>query len=164
MASFCEHVNTHSNFLAGWGTLKAGCIPKQWKLQLNLNSTQNLGSTATEQNTCSHMAQCAPRTPYHNCNAIGGKVGNSTEKQLGMPISCELSSRPVVQLTMERKYLEERNILFVQLIGQEPCLHDRSSPHYSRRDKIDLAWGRIAQEMKRKQRRKRGESSVSTTR
>jgi hypothetical protein len=73
---------------------------------------------------------------------------NSTEKQLGISVCCELSSRPVVQLTMEKKYLEEINILCVQLIQQEPCLYDKSSPDYSTRDKTDLAWCRTAQEMK----------------
>jgi hypothetical protein len=50
------------------------------------------------------MAQCAPRKPYRYCNATGGKVGNSTEKQSGIH---ELSSRPDVQMTIEKKYLEE---------------------------------------------------------
>jgi hypothetical protein len=61
----------------------------------------------------------SPSKPHHNCKATGGKVGNYTEKQLGMSLCCELSSRPVVQLTMEEKYLEEINILFVQLVEQE---------------------------------------------
>jgi hypothetical protein len=33
--------------------------------------------------------------------ATTGKVRNLDEKQLGMPISCELNSRSVVQLTVE---------------------------------------------------------------
>jgi hypothetical protein len=56
------------------------------------------------------MAQCTTRKPYRNCNGTGGKFGNSTEKQLGMSVSCELSSHAVAQLTIGKKYLEERNI------------------------------------------------------
>jgi hypothetical protein len=51
---------------------------------------------------------------------------------------------------MENKYLEEINVLFVQLTAQEPCLYDKCSPDYSRRYKTDLAWCKIAQDMKEK--------------
>jgi hypothetical protein len=71
-------------------------------------------------------------------------------RRLGMSLSCELSSSPGVQLTMEKKYLGKKKILFVQLIEQEPCLYDKCSPDYSRRDKTDLGSCRIAQKMKEK--------------
>jgi hypothetical protein len=51
---------------------------------------------------------------------------------------------------MEKKYLEKINILFLKLIEQEPCLYDKCNPDYSRRDKTDLAWCRIEQEIKEK--------------
>jgi hypothetical protein len=65
-------------------------------------------------------------------------------------------------MTTENKYLEERNILFIQLTEQEPCLYDKCSPDYSRRDTTGLAWCRIAQEMKTKRGHKRGEPSTSS--
>jgi hypothetical protein len=107
------------------------------------------------------MAECAPAKHYRNCSATGGKFGNSTEKQLGMSVCCELSSRAVVQVIVEKKYLEEINILFVHLTEQEPCYH-KCSPDYSRRDKTDLAWCRIAQEIKERKGCKRGEPSTSS--
>lgn len=68
-----------------------------------------------------------------------------------MSVSCELSSRPVVHLTVEHKSPEERNTLFAQLIEREACLSDKRSPGgHSRRDKIDPAWCRIAEEMRGK--------------
>jgi hypothetical protein len=48
---------------------------------------------------------------------------------------------------MARKVDEATNFAFVQLIEQEPSLYDKSHPDYARRDKMDLAWGRIAREM-----------------
>jgi hypothetical protein len=90
------------------------------------------------------MAQSTPRKPYSNCNATEEKLGNSTEKQLGMSVSCELSFRPVVQMTTEKKYFEERNILFVQLIEEKLRLYDKCSSDYSRRHKTGLAWCRTA--------------------
>jgi hypothetical protein len=62
---------------------------------------------------------------------------------------------------MEKKCLEERNILLLQLTEQETCFYDECSPDYSRRDKTDLAWCRIAQKMKEKKERKRDESSTT---
>jgi hypothetical protein len=49
---------------------------------------------------------------------------------------------------MEKKYIKKINILLVQLTEQEPCIYDKCSPDYSRRDKTDLSWCGIAQEMK----------------
>jgi hypothetical protein len=50
----------------------------------------------------------------------------------------------------------QNKYLFVQLIEQEPCVYDKCSPDYSRRNKTDLGWCRIAQEMKEKGERKGG--------
>jgi hypothetical protein len=79
--------------------------------------------------------------------------GAVTAAQLRSNSACQFPvslSRPVVHLTMEKKYLEERNILFVQLTEQELCLYDKCSLDYSRRDKTDLAWCRIALKMEKK--------------
>jgi hypothetical protein len=51
---------------------------------------------------------------------------------------------------MEKKYLEERNILFAQLTEQEPYIYDKRSVDCSRRDITDFARCRIQQEMKDK--------------
>jgi hypothetical protein len=39
---------------------------------------------------------------------------------------------------MTRKVDETANFVFVQLIGQEKGLYDKSHPEYARRDKVDL--------------------------
>jgi hypothetical protein len=54
-----------------------------------------------------------------------------------MSVCCELSSGPVVQLTMGNKYLGKRNISLVYLTEQEPRLYDKCNTDYSRRDKTD---------------------------
>jgi hypothetical protein len=68
--------------------------------------------TATVQNMCSHMVQY---TPLQNNWRESRKLNSEATS---MSISCELSSHPVVQLTMEKKYFEEINILFVQVTEQ----------------------------------------------
>jgi hypothetical protein len=49
---------------------------------------------------------------------------------------------------MARKVDEAANIVFVQLIQQEPGLYDKCYADYARWDKIHLAWERISHEMK----------------
>jgi hypothetical protein len=49
---------------------------------------------------------------------------------------------------MARKVHEAGNFVFVQLIEQEPGIHDKCHADYARQDKIDLAWERISHEMK----------------
>jgi hypothetical protein len=49
------------------------------------------------------MVQCTK--PYRNCNATGGKVGNSTEKQLGM--SVEFPSGSMTDCVWERNILKK---------------------------------------------------------
>jgi hypothetical protein len=62
---------------------------------------------------------------------------------------------------MEKKYLDDRNILFVKLNEQEPCLYEKRRPDYSMRDKTDLASCRIAQGMKEGKGGIRGVNPVS---
>jgi hypothetical protein len=45
---------------------------------------------------------------------------------------------------MARKADETSDLVFVQLIGQETNLYDRSHPDCVRRDKVGLAWGKIS--------------------
>jgi hypothetical protein len=108
-------------------SLRPGVHQSNWKLQLN---STHVHSTGNEQHMCRHVVQYIPRK--HNTTTTGGKLGNSTQKQLNMSVSCELSSCPVVQLSIENKYLEEINIVFFQLTEQEPCLYNKYSPNYSR--------------------------------
>jgi hypothetical protein len=49
---------------------------------------------------------------------------------------------------MARKVDEASNLVFVQLIEQEPGIYDKSHPDYARQDKTDLAWERISHETK----------------
>jgi hypothetical protein len=49
---------------------------------------------------------------------------------------------------MARKGDKAANLVFVQLIEQEPGIYDKYHPNYARRDKTDLAWERISYEMK----------------
>jgi hypothetical protein len=49
---------------------------------------------------------------------------------------------------MARKVDDGADFVFVQLIEQEPGIHDKRHPDCARRDKIDLAWGRISHDMK----------------
>jgi hypothetical protein len=51
-------------------------------------------------------------------------------------------------LYMARKVDEDANFVFVQLIEQEPGIHDKRHPDYARRDKMDLACEGISHEMK----------------
>jgi hypothetical protein len=44
---------------------------------------------------------------------------------------------------MARKADEAANIVFVQLIKEEPGIYDKWHPDYARQDKIDLTWERI---------------------
>jgi hypothetical protein len=37
--------------------------------------------------------------------------------------------------------------VFVQLVEQEPGIYDKRHRDYARRDKIDLAWGKIFHDM-----------------
>jgi hypothetical protein len=43
---------------------------------------------------------------------------------------------------------EHKNIKFVQIIEQHPCLYDYSVPDYSKRDVSERAWSRVADEAK----------------
>jgi hypothetical protein len=91
--------------------LRSGVDQGDWKLQLNFNSISTpLQLNKTRADIWRSVA--SPTKPYRNCKVAGGKVGKLTGRQLDLSVSCELSSRPVVKLTMENKYLEERNILF----------------------------------------------------
>jgi hypothetical protein len=49
---------------------------------------------------------------------------------------------------MARKVDDTANFVFVQLIEQEPGIHDKRQQDYARQDKIDLAWERISHETK----------------
>jgi hypothetical protein len=49
-------------------------------------------------------------------------------------------------LKVGRKDDEAANFVFVQLIKQEPGIHDKRHPDYAREDKIDLVWERISHE------------------
>jgi hypothetical protein len=46
------------------------------------------------------------------------------------------------------KVYKAANFVSVQLIEQEPGIHDKYHPDYATLDKIDLAWERISREMK----------------
>jgi hypothetical protein len=50
---------------------------------------------------------------------------------------------------MTRTVDEAANFVFVRLIEQEPGIYDKRHPDYAMWDKIDLAWERISQEMKK---------------
>jgi hypothetical protein len=43
---------------------------------------------------------------------------------------------------------EHKNIKFVRIIEQHPCLYDFSIPDYSKRDISEKAWSRVADEAK----------------
>jgi hypothetical protein len=49
---------------------------------------------------------------------------------------------------MAQKVDEATNLVFVQLIEQEPGIYDKRHPDYGRRDKTDSAWERISHETK----------------
>jgi hypothetical protein len=49
---------------------------------------------------------------------------------------------------MAREVYEAANFVLVQLIEQEPGIYDKRHPEYARRDKVDLASGKISREMK----------------
>ncbi|KDR16582.1 hypothetical protein L798_09898 [Zootermopsis nevadensis] len=58
-----------------------------------------------------------PMKPYCISNANGGKTG----KQLGMSVSCELSSHPVVQLYKKRCKAKK---YFIKSVEHESCSYD----------------------------------------
>jgi hypothetical protein len=93
------------------------------------------------------MTQRTPLKPYGNYNATRGKVGNSDEKQLGVSVFNEFSSRPVVQLTMEKKYLEERMFYWFSYVNRNLACTTDVALMFTR-DKTDFAWCRIVTEMK----------------
>jgi hypothetical protein len=49
---------------------------------------------------------------------------------------------------MARKFDEDANFVFVQLIEQKPDIHDKCHTDNARQDKTDLAWEGISHEMK----------------
>jgi hypothetical protein len=44
---------------------------------------------------------------------------------------------------MARKVVEAANVVFMQLLEQEPSICEKCHPDYARQDKIALAWERI---------------------
>jgi hypothetical protein len=83
-----------------------------------------------------------------NCNAVQGRLSNSTPRKLNNTIF----SRAVVHggciNQMAQKVNEATNLAFVQLIDQGPSLYEKSLSDYTRRDKVDLAWERISQDIR----------------
>jgi hypothetical protein len=49
-------------------------------------------------------------------------------------------------LKIAQKVDEAANLVFVQLIEQEPGTYDKRHPDYAMQNKIDLAWERISHE------------------
>lgn len=71
------------------------------------------------------------------CTLTGEKVRNANTKRLCVSVSLELSSGPLEEISVEKKYLEEKNTSSFQL--SESRIYDKCSLDYSRRDKNGLA-------------------------
>jgi hypothetical protein len=139
-------------------SLRPGVHQGNWKPQLNFNTTAN------ERYKYSQVIWRGVHV--ETTTATAAQLAGKLETHLRSNSACQFPVTWVpIQLynwLWKKKYLEERNILFVRLIKQGPCLYDKCSPDYSSRDKTDLEWFRTAQEMKEKNERKRGEPSTSS--
>jgi hypothetical protein len=147
---------------------KKSTVPCLVNLFRDARSVQNTnvssGPSVLRENILDYIRQILWHSPRKSLSLQSGLSYRNVRKTNRTRVRNGLHDLSITLHNWQRKWymLKKINVLFIQLIGQEPCLYNKCSLDYSRRHKTDLVCCRIAQVMVQRRWCKRGETSTSS--